>query len=185
MHHFVQYHNPDLMGRYRSSPKNYSIVSNKFFTSLVGETAWLVTSKGRRPRRYFLCSSFVVDEVERDNAGRFRNRAIGSKGQDFENRPCNFSGNYHGRQRRSIKTRVRDELLWLTPQSLSVPNFDSGRPAFALSASHRRRDSSPVALCLIEIRDMGRGAVACERWKASFRASSGRARVERRSQAED
>jgi hypothetical protein len=84
MHHFVQYHNPDLMGRYRSSQKNYGIVTNKFFTSLVGGTVWLVTSKGRQPRRYFLCSSFVVDKVERDNAGRFRNRAIGSRGQDCD-----------------------------------------------------------------------------------------------------
>ncbi len=84
MRHFVQYHNPDLMGRYRPSLKNYAIVTNKFFASLVGGTVWLVTSKGQRPRRYFLCSSFVVDEVERDNAGRFRNRAIGSKGRDCE-----------------------------------------------------------------------------------------------------
>jgi hypothetical protein len=43
-----------------------------------------VTSKGRRPRRYFLCSSFIVDDVKRDNAGRFRNRAVGSRGRDFD-----------------------------------------------------------------------------------------------------
>jgi hypothetical protein len=84
MRHFVQYHNPDVMGQYRPSPKNNGIVTNKFFTSLVGGTVWLVTSKGRRPRRYFLCSSFVVDEVERDNAGQFPNRAIGSTGQDCD-----------------------------------------------------------------------------------------------------
>ena len=72
------------MGRpYRPSQKNFAIVSDKFFESLVGGTVWLVTGKGR-PRRYFLCSSFVVDKVERNNAGRFRNRATGSTGRDFD-----------------------------------------------------------------------------------------------------
>jgi hypothetical protein len=84
MRHFVQYHNPDMMGRYRPSPKNYAIVTNKFFASLKGGTVWLVTSKGQRPRRYFLCSSFIVDNVERGNTGHFKNRATGSKGQDCE-----------------------------------------------------------------------------------------------------
>jgi hypothetical protein len=84
MRHFIQYHNPDLMGRYRHSQKDFAIVTNKFFTELVGGTVWLVTSKGQRPRRYYLCSSFVVDKVERDNAGRFRNRAVGSRGRDFD-----------------------------------------------------------------------------------------------------
>lgn len=83
MRHFVQYHNPDVMGRpYRPSHKNFRIVTDKFFKSLVGGTVWLVTSK-RGPRRYYLCSSFVVDEVERDSEGRFRNRATGSRGRDF------------------------------------------------------------------------------------------------------
>src|SRR5258708_37848122 len=83
MHHFIQYHNPDLMGRYRPSHKNYGMVTNKSLASVVGGTVWLVTSKGR-PRRYFLCSSFIVDNVERGNAGRFKNRATGSTGQDCE-----------------------------------------------------------------------------------------------------
>jgi hypothetical protein len=85
MRHFVQYHNPDGMGGpYRRTNEDFAILSDKFFTELVGGTVWLVTSKGQRPRRYFLCSSFVVDKVERDNAGRFRNRAIGSTGKDFD-----------------------------------------------------------------------------------------------------
>jgi|SRR5882724_1808591 len=83
MRHFVQYHNFDLMGRYRSSPGKYGIVTDKFFTSLVGGTVWLVMGK-EQPRRYFLCSSFVVDKVERGNAGRFLNRASGSTGKDFD-----------------------------------------------------------------------------------------------------
>ncbi len=72
------------MGRpYRPSQKNFAIVSDKFFESLVGGTVWLVTGKGR-PRRYFLCSTFTVDKVERDNPGRFRNRVSGSVGQDLD-----------------------------------------------------------------------------------------------------
>jgi hypothetical protein len=84
MRHFVQYHNPDVMGHpYKPSHKNFGIVTDKFFKSLEGGTVWLVTSKGR-PRRYYLCSSFIVDEVDRNNAGQFKNRATGSKGRDFD-----------------------------------------------------------------------------------------------------
>jgi hypothetical protein len=84
MRHFVQYHNPDGMGGpYRRTNQDFAILTNKEFESLVGSTVWLVTSKGR-PRRYFLCSSFVVDKVERGNRGRFKNRAVGSTGQDFD-----------------------------------------------------------------------------------------------------
>jgi len=83
MCHLIQHHNLNIMGlSYQASHKNFSIVTNRFFASLVGGTVWLVTGKGR-PRRYFLCSSFIVDKVERDNAGRFRNRAIGSAGRDL------------------------------------------------------------------------------------------------------
>jgi hypothetical protein len=49
----------------------------------MGATVWLVTSKGR-PRHYYLCSTFTVDNVERDNAGRFRNRVSGSVGRDLD-----------------------------------------------------------------------------------------------------
>ncbi len=72
------------MGRpYKSSHENFGIVTDKFFRSLVGATVWLVTGKGR-PRHYYLCSTFTVDKVERDNAGRFRNRVSGSVGQDLD-----------------------------------------------------------------------------------------------------
>jgi hypothetical protein len=85
MQHFVQYHNPEGMGGpYRHSDEDFAILTNKDFDSLVGSTVWLVTTKGQRPRRYFLCSSFLVDKVERGNSGRFKNRAVGSKGQDCD-----------------------------------------------------------------------------------------------------
>jgi hypothetical protein len=82
MHHFVQYHNFDKMGPYRTSRKSFGIVTSKCFSSLLGGTAWLVMGKGQ-PRRYFLCSRFVVDRVERINTGSFLNRATGSSGHDF------------------------------------------------------------------------------------------------------
>ena len=47
MRHFVQYHNPDVMGHsYKPSHKNFGIVTDKFFASLVGGTVWLVTGRG-------------------------------------------------------------------------------------------------------------------------------------------
>jgi hypothetical protein len=53
----VQYHNPEGMGGpYRRPGEDFAILTNKDFDSLTGSTVWLVTSKGQRPRRYFLCS---------------------------------------------------------------------------------------------------------------------------------
>src|SRR5260370_10829021 len=66
-----------------TSHKNFGIVTDKFFASLVGGTVWLVAGRGR-PRGYFLCSSFVVDKMERNTSGKFRNRATGSQGRDFD-----------------------------------------------------------------------------------------------------
>ena len=70
-------------GPYRRSGEDFAILTNKDFDSLVGSTVWLVTSRGR-PRRYFLCASFIVDKVERGNRGRFRNRAVGCNGRDCD-----------------------------------------------------------------------------------------------------
>jgi hypothetical protein len=45
MHHFVQYHNFDKMGPYRTSRKSFDIVTSKCFSSLLGGTVWLVMGK--------------------------------------------------------------------------------------------------------------------------------------------
>jgi len=74
----------EWVGHIGRSDEDFAILTNKDFDSLVGSTVWLVTSKGQRPRRYFLCSSFIVDKVERGNRGRFKNRAVGSNGRDCD-----------------------------------------------------------------------------------------------------
>ena len=83
MDHFVQYHNPEVMGGpYEASDKGFGIVTDKPFNSLNGATVWLVTGKGH-PRQYYLCSTFTVDRVEQEHAGRFRFRVSGSVGHDL------------------------------------------------------------------------------------------------------
>ena len=82
MRHFVQYHNPDVMGRYKASHRRFGIVTNKPVGALLGNRVWLVTGSGK-PRRYYLCSSFVVNRLERVDDGEFRNHAQGADGRDF------------------------------------------------------------------------------------------------------
>lgn len=83
-HHFVQYHNPDLMGGpYKPSQKEFAIFTDKFFTMLQDATVWLVTGENR-PRQYYLCSRFCVEKVEHKNGGRFRYRVSGVVGRDFD-----------------------------------------------------------------------------------------------------
>src|SRR5436309_2449379 len=81
MSHFVQYHNPDVMGvPYKPSYGKFGIVTNKILRSLDGATVWLLTGKGR-PRHYYLCSIFTVDKLERGNFGRFHSLVSGSVGR--------------------------------------------------------------------------------------------------------
>src|SRR5438477_10933251 len=83
MRNFVQYHNPDVMGRpYKPSRGEFVIVTDKVEKSLRGAMVWLLTGKGR-PRQYYLCSIFTVDKVERGNFGRFHTRVSGSVGRQL------------------------------------------------------------------------------------------------------
>jgi hypothetical protein len=84
MDHFVQYHNPDLMGGpYKPSQKEFAIFTDRLFTMLQGATVWLVTGENR-PRRYYLCSTFCVEKVGHENIGRFHYRVSGAVGRNFD-----------------------------------------------------------------------------------------------------
>jgi hypothetical protein len=61
--HYVQYHNPDGMGyEVRCDSDPFRIVTDKAVGVLAGNKVWLITGRGR-PRQYFLCQSFIVDET--------------------------------------------------------------------------------------------------------------------------
>ena len=85
--HFVQYRNPDLMGRVfgegEGEGEPFSILSGKSVERLPGNTVWLIAGEGR-PRHYSLCEVFVVDEIGRANIGTFRYVARGRQGTRFE-----------------------------------------------------------------------------------------------------
>lgn len=83
--HFIQYHNPDKMGRSYERSGDFSIFTNKPYSlvaALPGNTVWLIGGEGR-PRRYSLCCVFVVDEIGQADEPSFRWYARGAEGRHF------------------------------------------------------------------------------------------------------
>ena len=87
MNHYIQYHNPDRWpsAKYAKTLQHELVVgTNKRVRDLLGSTVWLIRGEAR-PRSYFLCKRFVVDEVVvlgDDEAFRFLVR--GSQGVIIE-----------------------------------------------------------------------------------------------------
>ena len=86
--HFVQYHNPDKMGAPYRFDGEFSVYTNKpyhLLASLPGHRVWLIGGEGR-PRRYFLCYSFIVDTIGAVDHPSFRWYARGDAGRLFDPR---------------------------------------------------------------------------------------------------
>ena len=79
MAHFIQYHNPTIMGEFRSSD-TFGIVSNKGSGLREGDIVWLVTGEGK-PHQYFLCETFVVEKIRSQSSGQFNYRMTGTDGR--------------------------------------------------------------------------------------------------------
>jgi hypothetical protein len=79
MAHFIQYHNPDIMGEFRPSD-TFGIVGNKRSGLRVGDIVWLVTGEGKL-RQYFLSETFVVENIRSQNSGQFKYRVSGTDGK--------------------------------------------------------------------------------------------------------
>lgn len=79
MRNYVQYHNTEFMGYPCDDGDSdyFSIVTNKSVSNLVGNRIWLISGEGR-PRNYFLCKVFIVDEVGQDDSGNYANGVIGT-----------------------------------------------------------------------------------------------------------
>jgi hypothetical protein len=81
--HFVQYHNTEKMGYDCADGGPFRIVTNRSVDGLPGNTVWLIAGKGCKPRRFYLCEVFVVNEVGPRRGGGFKFFARGSDGTRF------------------------------------------------------------------------------------------------------
>lgn len=82
MKHYVAYHNAETMGYSGDEINSFSIVTNKPVLNLPGNVMWLISGEDR-PRKYYLCSVFIVDEVGPVEGSSFRNFASGGEGVLF------------------------------------------------------------------------------------------------------
>lgn len=78
----VQYHNPKKMGEFRPKQGRFLILTNKSVNQMVGDRVWLVSRKAESPQ-YFLCETFVVENVGLWETGGFRNYAEAFHGKAF------------------------------------------------------------------------------------------------------
>jgi hypothetical protein len=87
MDHYVQYRNPALVGGdcLDGIGGAFTIGTNKgLVRRLPGNRVWLICGRGR-PRRYFLRSCFIVDEIgEERGESLFRFYAQGRRGHWFQ-----------------------------------------------------------------------------------------------------
>lgn len=83
MKHYVVYHNPDTFGG-PPTPWNEPIVfTNKSVDNLCGDRIWLITGRDR-PRRYYLCGTFIVTDIDHNPNLEFSNIAKGIEGPYFD-----------------------------------------------------------------------------------------------------
>jgi hypothetical protein len=83
---FVQYHDSEAAGYGCAEIKQLQVFTNKSLQWLeervVGGSVWLITGGGR-PRRYFLCQTFVADEMRPARATGFEHAVLGKCGTHF------------------------------------------------------------------------------------------------------
>jgi hypothetical protein len=83
--HYVQYHNPDLIGTTVdevAESESFAVGTNKRPGAVFGSRIWLIGGEGR-PRRYYLCYCFVADRIVDAPDDLFRFTITGSSGRRF------------------------------------------------------------------------------------------------------
>lgn len=63
MRHFVAYHNTEKMGRALHDRGPLRLVTNKPARHLIQNVVWFIVGEGARPRKFYLGSVFLVDQV--------------------------------------------------------------------------------------------------------------------------
>jgi hypothetical protein len=86
---YVQYHNSEAMGvscleLVDSDENGFDIATSRPISKLTGSRIWLIGGIGK-PREYYLCYYFFVDEIEpSDGYSSFKYSAYGQKGKIFK-----------------------------------------------------------------------------------------------------
>lgn len=70
---YVVYHNPDKRGFSAAECTDFRVLANKPAPNeVIGSRIWLLTGEGR-PRKYYLASTFIAENVTHDDAEGFQN----------------------------------------------------------------------------------------------------------------
>ncbi|MBK8302047.1 MAG: HNH endonuclease [Chloracidobacterium sp.] len=80
---FVVYHNPDVMGYSATAAQPLSVVTNKPAGSALGGRVWLITGQGN-PRKYYVRSWFIVDDISSGKDRGFETRLTGTTGEVYD-----------------------------------------------------------------------------------------------------
>ena len=86
---YVQYHNSNTMGvsclkLMDNEESDFSIATSKSVSKLIGSRIWLIGGIDK-PRKYYLCYYFYVDEIElSDGYSSFKYSVYGQKGKIFK-----------------------------------------------------------------------------------------------------
>jgi hypothetical protein len=86
MNHYVQYHNTTIFNDLCAAVarSEFEVATNKRVKNLTGRRLWVICGEGR-PRRYYLCKTYIVDEVgEYGDDPDFRYFIRGKNGQRFQ-----------------------------------------------------------------------------------------------------
>lgn len=98
MDNYVQYHNSEAMGiscleLANDEGNGFSIATNKSISKLIGNRIWLIGGIGK-PRKYYLCYYFLVDEIEpSDSDPYFKYCVTGQQGKVFN--PAILLNDFH------------------------------------------------------------------------------------------
>ena len=80
---YVVYHNPDKRGFSAAECKDFRVLtSNTVPNEVIGSRIWLLTGEGR-PRKYYLASTFIAENVTHDDVEGFQNCISAAIGQMF------------------------------------------------------------------------------------------------------
>lgn len=90
MNHYIQYHNCETNGNTASeeaAESNLAIRTTKKAANVIGNRIWLIAGEGK-PKRYYLCYTFIADQIECEDS---MNVISGAKGKKFTPEPIEIS----------------------------------------------------------------------------------------------
>lgn len=82
MKHYVVYHS-DRMPYPAEEVTGLAVYTNKAVGPVEGSRVWLLTGKGKSPKKFYLVSTFIADEVDRSGREGFESVVSGRKGRIF------------------------------------------------------------------------------------------------------